>query len=89
MQTVLYIIQEVVHEEVTVVSRNRHETTVWSGLHLFDESFPLQGDRRDEQLRLIQQRGYGVRKALREALHLSDFVDHDQPRLSMPDVKFS
>ena len=51
LQTVLYIIQEVVHEEVAVVSRNRDETTVWSGLHLFDESFPLQGDRRDEELR--------------------------------------
>ena len=72
-----------------VFSCNRHEATVGSGLHLTDESFALQGDRRNEHLRLIQQRSHVVREAPRETFHLPDFVDNNEPGLSVPEVKFS
>lgn len=80
---------EVVDEPVAILSCDHNQAAVWTIFHLLYESFALQGDRCNEQLRRIEQRSHVIRKAPRETFHLPDFVDHDEPRSSVSEVKFS
>ena len=85
----LHFSDEVVRERVTVFFCDRHKATIGSTIQPLYESFALQGDRRDQHLRLIQERSHVVRKSPRETFHFPDFIDNDQLRRQVSEIDLS